>query len=77
MYSLAVGIGVTDRLGAFIEVFGDRPVAADAATAVSADGGLTFLLTDVLQLDVSVGRRLRGPAGDLFIATGLSFRLPR
>ncbi len=77
VYSLALGIGVTDRLGAFIEVFGDRRVASEVATGVSADGGLTLLLTDVLQLDVSVGRGLRGPADDIFVGTGLSLRLPR
>ena len=77
VYSLALGIGVTDRLGAFIEVFGDQPVTSEVATAVSADAGLTLLLTEVLQWDFSVGRRLRGPADDLFVGTGLSFRLPR
>ncbi len=77
VYSLALGIGVTERLGAFVEVFGDRQVAAEVATSVSADGGLTLLLTDVLQLDVAVGRGLRGPADDLFVGAGLSFRLPR
>lgn len=77
VYSLALGIGVTDRLGAFLEVFGDRQFADEIAAGVSADAGLTFLLTDVLQLDVSVGRGLRGPADDLFVGTGLSLRLPR
>ena len=77
VYSLALGIGVTDRLGAFLEVFGDRQVTDPVASSVSADTGLTFLLTEVLQLDVSVGRGLRGPADDLFVGTGLSFRLPR
>ena len=77
VYSLALGIGLTDRLGAFIEVFGDRQVTDEVAAAVSADAGLTFLLTDILQFDVSVGRGLRGPADDLFVGTGLSVRLPR
>ena len=77
VYSLALGVGVTDRLGAFFEVFGDRQVTAAPATGVSADAGLTFLVTDIVQLDVSVGRALRGPADDLFVGTGLSLRLPR
>lgn len=77
VYSLALGIGVTERLGAFLEVFGDRQVTDPVASSVSADTGLTLLLTEVLQLDVSVGRRLRGPADDLFVGTGLSLRLPR
>ncbi len=77
VYSLALGTGLTDRLGAFIEVFGDRQVTDEVATAASADAGLTFLVTDILQLDVSVGRALRGPADDVFVGAGLSLRLPR
>ena len=77
VYSLALGIGVTERLGAFLEVFGDRQVTAPVAAGVSADAGLTLLLTEVVQLDFSVGRGLRGPADDLFVGAGLSLRLPR
>ena len=77
VYSLALGVGLTDRLGAFFEVFGDRQVTGPVAGGVSADTGLTLLLTDVLQLDVSVGRGLRGPADDLFVGAGLSLRMPR
>ena len=76
-YSLALGVGLTDRLGAFFEVFGDRQATGPVESSVSADTGLTFLLTDVLQLDVSVGRGLRGSDDDLFVGTGLSLRLPR
>ena len=77
VYSLALGVGLTDGLGAFFEVFGDRQVTGPVGSSVSADTGLTFLLTDVLQLDISVGRRLRGPADDLFVGAGLSLRMPR
>ena len=77
VYSLALGVGVTGRLGAFLEVFGDRQVTDEATAGVSADAGLTLLLTEIVQLDFSVGRGLRGPADDLFVGTGLSFRLPR
>lgn len=77
VYSLALGVDLTDRLGAFLELFGDRQVTGAVASSASVDGGLTLLLTDVLQWDISVGRRLRGPADDLFFGTGLSFRLPR
>ena len=76
VYSLALAVGLTDRLGAFFEVFGDRQVTGPVASRVSADTGLTLLVTDVLQLDVSVGRGLQGPADDLFVGTGLSLRLP-
>ena len=75
--SLALGMGVTDRLGAFLEVFGDRRTTGDTATGVSIDGGLTFLLTDAIQIGLFVGRGLHGPTADTFVGTGLSFRLPR
>ena len=40
------------------------------------DGGLTWLVTDIVQVDVSVGRGLWGPTDDVFVGSGLSFRLP-
>lgn len=77
LYSLALGMGVTERLGVFLEVFGDRRMHADTATGVSIDGGLTFLLTGTVQYDLYVGRGIHGPTADTFVGTGLSFRLPR
>ena len=77
VYSLVLGVGLTDRRGAFLELFGDRQTMGTTATSVSVDGGLTFLLTDIVQLDVYVGSGLRGPTDDVFVGTGLSFRLPR
>lgn len=77
VYSLAFGVGLTDRLGVFLETFGDRRIGGAASTAAAVDAGLTLLLTDVLQFDVSAGRGLQGPADDMFVGTGLSFRWPR
>lgn len=76
VYSLALGVGLTDRLATFFELFGDRQVSGTAAASVSVDSGLTLLLTETLQLDFAVGRRLLGPADDLFVGTGVSVRLP-
>ena len=47
------------------------------ATSESVNWGLAFMLTDSVQLDVSVGSELWGPTDDVFVGTGLSFRLPR
>lgn len=77
VYSLALGVGLTDRLGVFLEAFGDRQVGGATPAAAAVDAGLTLLLNDVLQFDVSAGRGLRGPADDMFVGTGLSFRWPR
>ena len=75
VYSLVFGVRLTDRLGAFLELFGDRQTTG--TTSESVDGGLTFLLTDIVQVDVSVGSGLWGPTDDVFVGAGLSFRLPR
>ena len=77
VYSLVFGVSLTDRLGMFIELFGDRQVTGVTATSASVDGGFTLLLDDLVQLDLSIGRRLRGPADDMFVGAGLSFRVPR
>ena len=77
VYSLVLGVRLTDRLGTFLELFGDRQTTGTSATSASVDGGLTWLVTDIVQVDVSVGRGLWGPADDVFVGTGLSFRLPR
>ena len=77
VYSLVLGYGLTDRLSTFLELFGDWQTTGATTTGVSADGGLTFLLTDIVQYDVYLGGGLRGPTDDLFVGTGLSFRLPR
>lgn len=77
LYTLVLGIGATERLGAYVEVFGNRRTSGNAATDVSIDGGITFLLTRTVQFDLFVGRGLHGPAADAFFGAGLSFRLPR
>jgi hypothetical protein len=64
-------------LGVFLELFGDWLTTGANATGVSVDGGFTFLLADLVQFDLYVGRGLRGTNDDAFIGTGLSFRLPR
>lgn len=77
LYTLALGIGVTDRLGAYLEVFGNRRTSGHDATDVSIDGGVTFLLTRTVQFDLYVGRGIHGQAADTFFGAGLSIRLPR
>ena len=74
VYTLALSGELTDRVGGFLELFGDRQITG---TSSSVDGGLTFLLRDLVQLDVYAGRGLRGLADDFFLGMGLSFRVPR
>lgn len=76
-YTAALGFGLSKRWGAFVEVFGDLPVDAPGGDAHSVDGGVTYLVRNNLQLDVSGGIGLSGSAPDQILSVGLSVRLPR
>lgn len=55
-YSLAIGIGITDTFGFYLEPYGAF-LDIDKYEA-SFDGGLTYLVQDNLQLDISYGTGL-------------------
>jgi len=74
-YSAVLGIGITPRLGFFAEIF--RLLPEDGNASHTLDGGFTFLLTPVLQLDISGGLGLNETASDNFAGCGFSYRLPR
>ncbi|MDX1577335.1 MAG: transporter [Gemmatimonadota bacterium] len=76
-YTLALYIGVSDRVGAFVESFGAFGLGDDRDSAHGLDAGLTLLLSSRLQLDASGGVGLNEAAEDWFIGSGISFRLPR
>ena len=76
-YTAVVGIGLTDRAAAFIEVFGDIPLNAADGPRNSFDGGLTYLPKPNLQFDVVAGRGLSEDADDWFVGLGVTVRLPR
>ncbi|MCB2206367.1 transporter [bacterium] len=80
-YSLALGAGITESLGAYAEVYGDLP--ADMPGLHRADAGVTYLLTPDLQLDLSAGMALSEPVTDVpharmanFAGVGVSWRFP-
>lgn len=76
-YTLSFGIALSDRVGTFAETFGSLP-ANDGEAAHHVDGGLTFLVRDNLQLDVSLGRGVAGGgASEWFVGAGAAVRLPR
>ncbi len=75
-YTLATGFSLTDRLGAFVELFGDFPASAAGDPAHSFDGGFTYLLRPNLQLDLAGGVGLSDAADDWFVGLGVSVRLP-
>jgi hypothetical protein len=79
-YTATLGFGLSERVGAFVELFGDAPVDAPAGAAGpahAADAGLTLLVTPRLQLDLAAGAGLSAEAPDRFLTAGVSIRWPR
>ena len=76
-YTLSLGLGLTDRLGAFVESFGAFGLSDGGGAVHSADGGFTFLVSRALQVDINAGVGLNETAEDWFIGGGFAFRLPR
>lgn len=72
---LALSRSLGARLGAFVEYFAD--FEESASDQHNLDGGLTWLVSDDLQLDLSAGVGLNDAAPDFFVAAGVSWRLPR
>ncbi|RPJ73604.1 MAG: transporter [Alphaproteobacteria bacterium] len=73
-YSLALGIGITDKLGMYIESYGLVPGEGDAEYL--ADAGITWLTMPNFQLDISGGLGINEKTIDNFISFGLSYRIP-
>jgi hypothetical protein len=81
-YSIALGAGLSEAIGAYVEVYGDLP--GDMQPLHRADAGVTYLLNPDLQLDLSAGIGLNEPAPDdrgiyrmdSFVGAGFSWRFP-
>ncbi len=75
IYTLAPAYSFNERLGAYIELYGFAPQVdlADHRT----DGGITYLIKDNIQLDISGGCRVSENAPEYYGALGLSVRWPR
>lgn len=76
-YTAALGFGLSRRLGAFVELFGELPASAPGGPSNSVDGGLTYLLRPHIQLDLAGGVGLSRQAPDWFVGAGVSVRWPR
>jgi hypothetical protein len=72
--SVSLGLGISERLGGFIEYFGFVPESLGAGDRDFVDGGLTWLVRPNLQLDARAGVALRGVEGHLFGGFGLAQR---
>lgn len=72
--SLSAGFGVTDRLGAFLEVFGFSEETPDGDSTRYLDGGVTYSVTDDLQLDARFGVGFNDPDPEHFAGVGAVVR---
>ncbi len=73
IYTLATGFGLTEKLGAFVELYGFAP--QEDKSDHRFDGGLTYLVSHDFMVDVSGGAGITENAPDYFAAVGFSFRL--
>ncbi len=76
IYSASLGISATDRMGFFVEFFGDTSLTGGSRPSNSVDGGVTFLILPNVQLDASAGKGVSSESPDWFAGAGISFRLP-
>ena len=73
VYTIAYGLGITDKLGAYAELYGDLPENHSANHFW--DAGLTYLISDSVQLDATVGSSITD-GQDILLSGGVSFRIP-
>jgi hypothetical protein len=72
--SLSSGLSVTERLGAYLEWYGFSEETPDGATTHYLDGGMSFLVTNDLQLDARIGTGLNDADPDWYAGVGASVR---
>ncbi|UII21309.1 transporter [Fulvivirga ligni] len=72
IYTLSLAASLSDKLGAFVEVYGFLPTGQEKNHRF--DGGITYLISNNLQFDVSGGFGISKISPDNFISTGLSWR---
>lgn len=72
--SATVSFELTGKLGLYTEVFVERSAQSGAQTVVTLDAGLTYAVTDNLQLDTGVNVGVTEAADDINVFAGLSRR---
>jgi hypothetical protein len=74
LYTIAYGYSICDKWGAYVELYGDMPENNKANHLW--DAGVTYLISNNVQLDATVGTSIT-EGQDLLISAGISFRLPK
>lgn len=73
-WSVALGIPIDDRWGAFVEYYAISPELSLSRTEHVVDTGVTYLIHNNLQLDFRVGFGISDDADDFFTGAGVSYR---
>lgn len=72
--SATVSFELTKKLGLYTEIYTERSAEDGAETVVTFDTGLTYAVTDNLQLDMGAAFGLTDAADDLLMFAGVSRR---
>jgi len=76
-YAVALGCGLAEKIGAFIEIYGGGPTDKLSEVSLSLDGGITYQILDNVQIDINGGFSLSNNSDGTFLDFGVAFRLPR
>lgn len=74
LYTLSTGFALTKRLGLFAEVYGETPQRDSEDLPLYANAGLTYLVGNDFQLDVSASQGITDNAPLRYVAAGFSYR---
>ncbi len=74
IYTIAYGYAVTEKLGAYVELYGDLPENNRANHFW--DAGLTYAVAPLVQLDATIGTSIT-EGQDLLLSAGISFRIDK
>lgn len=72
--SATIAFDLTDKLGLYTELFTERSTERAARWVVTGDVGVTYAVSDDVQLDTGINLGLTGAADDLNLFVGLSRR---
>ena len=75
VHTVTVGHELTEKLNAYVEYVGKAPHQLHRTYVAFFDTGVTYAVTDNVQLDAGVNIGLSRHADDLLFFTGLSFRI--
>lgn len=73
IYTVATGYSISEKLGAYIELFGFAP--QNDKSNHSIDGGFTYLINNNFMIDLSAGVGISENAPNNYFSLGFSFRV--